>query len=130
KSLSETQRKDYRNHHKVRYIMMQAISQSEFIKLTDISTAKVVYNSLCVIYERKTQDGYLEDFSDVEEAEKSLMTIWDDLDKVKEADKKATETNLTNMALKAQVLTDTELTSSSSSEYYSDSENENKKMSS
>ncbi|MCI19360.1 hypothetical protein A2U01_0040516, partial [Trifolium medium] len=61
--------------------MIQAISYSELIKLIDISTAKAIYDSLCGIYERKTQDGFLEEFSE-EEAAKSLMTTWEDSDKM------------------------------------------------
>ncbi|MCI41379.1 hypothetical protein A2U01_0062612, partial [Trifolium medium] len=67
---------------------MQTISQSEFIKLTDISTAKAIYDSLCGIYERKTQDDHLEDISEEEEVENSLLAIWDDLDKATKAGKK------------------------------------------
>ncbi|MCI37034.1 hypothetical protein A2U01_0058258, partial [Trifolium medium] len=85
-----------------------------------------IYDSLCGIYERKTQDNHLEDISE-EEAENSLLAIWDDLDKATKASKKVTKSNPTDMPLKAQVLTGTESTSSSSSDHRSDSEDEDKR---
>ncbi|WJX38864.1 hypothetical protein P8452_26483 [Trifolium repens] len=86
RSLSEAQKKVYINHRKVRYIMIEAIPYSEYIKLTDTSTAKAVYDSLCATYEedepkkesksltlkssdRIIKDEYSEEDSDVEEIE-------------------------------------------------------------
>ncbi|MCI18953.1 aspartyl-tRNA synthetase, partial [Trifolium medium] len=54
KSLTETQKQDYKNHHKAKYMMMQTISQAEFNKLSETSTTKAIYESLCDLYERSS----------------------------------------------------------------------------
>jgi hypothetical protein len=86
RSLSEAQKKVYINHRKVKYIMIEAIPYSEYIKLTNTSTAKAVYDSLCATYEedepkkesksltlkssdRIIIDEYSEEDSNVEEIE-------------------------------------------------------------
>jgi len=55
KSRTESQRKIYRNHHKVYEILVEALPHSEYTKIVDKSTAKAIFESLCSTYERNKQ---------------------------------------------------------------------------
>ena len=44
KSQSQDRRKIYRNHHRVRGILVKARSHSEYTKIVDKSTAKVIFD--------------------------------------------------------------------------------------
>jgi glutamate mutase epsilon subunit len=41
------------NHHKVRYIMIEVIPYSKYIKLTNASTTKTICDSLCAMYDEE-----------------------------------------------------------------------------
>ena len=47
KKLTTTQNKIYIKHHKVRGIIVEALPHSEYLKLSDKSTAKAIITSLC-----------------------------------------------------------------------------------
>ncbi|MCI17071.1 F-box/LRR-repeat protein [Trifolium medium] len=80
KNLNESKRQHYRNHHKSRCMMLKALSQAEFNKLANTSTAKAIFDSLCDLYERKMQDDNLEAYSDGKGTGNNLITTWDSLD--------------------------------------------------
>ena len=45
-TMSDQQKKDYKNHHKVITILLNAISYTEYEKITDRETAKSIFDSL------------------------------------------------------------------------------------
>src|SRR4030066_935667 len=55
KNLTEAQKKVYKKHHRVRGILCDAIPHEEFMKITNKSTAKTIFESLCSSYEGNQQ---------------------------------------------------------------------------
>ena len=51
KKLTDAQKKVYKKHHRVRGIMCDAIPHEEFMKISNKSTAKTIFESLCSSYE-------------------------------------------------------------------------------
>lgn len=49
------QKKDYKNHHKVRTVFLNAISYIEYEKITNINTAKPIFDSPRVTHEGNAQ---------------------------------------------------------------------------
>ena len=50
KTLTPTQKKIYRKHHRVRGILVDALPHAEYLKIIDKSSAKTIFNSLCSTY--------------------------------------------------------------------------------
>ena len=55
KNLTEAQKKVYKKHHRVRGILCDAIPHEEFMKISNKSTAKTIFESLCSSYEGNQQ---------------------------------------------------------------------------
>src|SRR4030067_3186383 len=55
KKLTDEQKKVYKKHHKVRGIMCDAIPHEEFMKISNKSSAKTIFESLCSSYEGNQQ---------------------------------------------------------------------------
>ena len=55
KKLTESQKKTYKKHHRVRGILCEAIPHEEFVKIYNKSTAKTIFESLCSSYEGNQQ---------------------------------------------------------------------------
>src|SRR4030065_1063951 len=55
KNLTEAQKKVYKKHHRVRGILCDAIPHEEFMKITNKSTAKTIFESLGSSYEGNQQ---------------------------------------------------------------------------
>src|SRR4030066_2583936 len=55
KRLTDEQKKVYKKHHRVRGIMRYAIPHEEFMKISNKSTAKTIFESLCSSYEENQQ---------------------------------------------------------------------------
>src|SRR4030065_708148 len=55
KRLTDEQKKVYKKHHRVRGIMCDAIPHEEFMKISNKSTAKTIFESLCSSYEGNQQ---------------------------------------------------------------------------
>src|SRR4030067_697766 len=55
KKLTDEQKKVYKKHHRVRGIMCDAIPHEEFMKISNKSTAKTIFESLCSSYEGNQQ---------------------------------------------------------------------------
>src|ERR1044072_628448 len=53
--MTEDQKKQFRNHHKARTILLNSISYSEYEKITDKETAKSIYDSLVMTREGNLQ---------------------------------------------------------------------------
>src|ERR1044072_612855 len=53
--MNEDQKKQFRNHHKARTILLNSISYSEYEKITDKETAKSIYDSLVMTHEGNLQ---------------------------------------------------------------------------
>src|ERR1044072_7622090 len=53
--MNEDQKKQFRNHHKARTILLNSISYSEYEKITNKETAKSVYDSLVMTHEGNLQ---------------------------------------------------------------------------
>lgn len=51
----DQQKKDYKNHHKARTILLNAISYTEYEKITNRDTAKSIFDSLRMTHEGNTQ---------------------------------------------------------------------------
>jgi len=47
KKLSAIQKKIYKNHHRVRGFLVEALTHDEYMKIGDKSTAKFIFESLC-----------------------------------------------------------------------------------
>jgi len=45
------QKKLYKKHHKIRKILVAALPRTEYLKMSDKSTAKAIFSSLCANYE-------------------------------------------------------------------------------
>lgn len=50
KTLTPDQNKIYRKHHRVRGILIETLPHSEYIKIIDKSTSKIIFESLCSTY--------------------------------------------------------------------------------
>ncbi|MCI52383.1 serine/threonine protein kinase SRPK1, partial [Trifolium medium] len=55
KLFTEDQKKQYKKHHKVMSILTKSISHSEFLKNSNKSSAKFIWDSLCSTYEGNEQ---------------------------------------------------------------------------
>ncbi|WJX48740.1 25S rRNA (cytosine(2870)-C(5))-methyltransferase [Trifolium repens] len=55
KKFTPTDKKAYKKHHKVKDILIGCISHDEYLKITNKSTAKSIYDSLCSTYEGNKQ---------------------------------------------------------------------------
>ncbi|KAK2408975.1 gag-protease polyprotein [Trifolium repens] len=55
KKFTPTDKKAYKKHHKVKDLLIGCISHDEYLKITDKSTAKSIYDSLCSTYEGNKQ---------------------------------------------------------------------------
>jgi len=75
KKLTATQKKIYKKHHKVRGILVEALSHVEYLKIGDRSTEKAIFESLCSTYERNQQ---------IKEAEANQLVHQYELFKMKE----------------------------------------------
>jgi hypothetical protein len=51
KTLIVTQKNIYKNHHKVKVIIVEALPHAKYAKIRDRSTAKSIFESLCSTYE-------------------------------------------------------------------------------
>jgi hypothetical protein len=79
KKFTDTEKKAYKKHHKVNDILIGCISHDEYLKITDKSTAKSIYDSLCSTYEGNKQ---------VQEAKTTLLNQQYELFRMKEHYKK------------------------------------------
>lgn len=75
KSLTPTQKKTFRKHHRVRRILVEALPHSEYIKIIDKSTAIIIFESLVATYEGNQQ---------VKEAKANLLVQQYELSRMKE----------------------------------------------
>ncbi|MCI33286.1 aspartyl-tRNA synthetase, partial [Trifolium medium] len=75
KALLVADRKIYNKHHKVRDIIIGAITNDEYERITDKSTAKHMYDSLCSTYDGNEQ---------IQEAKAALLVQQYDLFIMKE----------------------------------------------
>ncbi|MCH84802.1 aspartyl-tRNA synthetase [Trifolium medium] len=75
KLFTAEQNKQYKKHHKVKSIFTKSISHSEFLKISNKSTAEFVWDSLCSTYEGNEQ---------VQEAKANLLVHQYELFKMKE----------------------------------------------
>ncbi|KAK2428806.1 bromodomain-containing protein [Trifolium repens] len=55
KKFTPTDKKAYKKHHKVKDLLIGCITHDEYLKITDKSTAKSIYDSLCSTYEGNKQ---------------------------------------------------------------------------
>ena len=55
KRMSDQQKRDFRNHHKARMILLSAISYSEYEKISNRETAKNMFESLRMTHEGNIQ---------------------------------------------------------------------------
>ncbi|WJX51802.1 25S rRNA (cytosine(2870)-C(5))-methyltransferase [Trifolium repens] len=55
KKFTTTEKKAYKKHHKVKDILIGCISHNEYLKITNKSTAKSIYDSLCSTYKGNKQ---------------------------------------------------------------------------
>ena len=55
KAMSDQQKRDFRNHHKARTILLSAISYSEYEKISNRDTAKNMFDSLRMTHEGNIQ---------------------------------------------------------------------------
>ena len=55
KKFTPTDKKLYKKHHKVKDLLIGCITHDEYLKITDKSTAKSIYDSLCSTYEGNKQ---------------------------------------------------------------------------
>src|ERR1044072_2492234 len=53
--MTDDQKKDFKDHHKARIILLNAISYAEYEKITDKETAKSIFDSLQMTHEGNTQ---------------------------------------------------------------------------
>src|ERR1044072_959892 len=53
--MTESQKKAFKDHHKARTILLNAISYTEYEKITDKETAKSIFDSLQMTYEGNSQ---------------------------------------------------------------------------
>jgi hypothetical protein len=75
KAFTDKEKKAYKKHHKVKDILVGCISHDEYLKITDKTTAKSIYDSLCATYEGNKQ---------VHEAKANLLIQQYELFKMKE----------------------------------------------
>lgn len=64
KTLTQSQNKMYRKHHRVRGILIEDLSHSKYIKIFNKSTTNTILESLCSTYEGNQQ---------VKEAKENLL---------------------------------------------------------
>jgi hypothetical protein len=69
------QKKEYKKHHKVKNILVGALTHAEYLKITNKSSAKSIWDSLCFTYEGNKQ---------VKEAKANLLVHQYELFKMKE----------------------------------------------
>ena len=55
KRMSDQQKRDFRNHHKARTILLSAISYSEYEKISNRETTKNMFDSLRMTHEGNIQ---------------------------------------------------------------------------
>ncbi|MCI24063.1 aspartyl-tRNA synthetase [Trifolium medium] len=55
KLFTEEQKKQYKKHNKVKSILTKSISHSEYLKISNKSSAKFIWDSLCSTYEGNEQ---------------------------------------------------------------------------
>ncbi|KAK2434968.1 gag-protease polyprotein [Trifolium repens] len=55
KKFTPTDKKAYKKHHKVKDLLIGCITHDEYLNITDKSTAKSIYDSLCSTYEGNKQ---------------------------------------------------------------------------
>src|ERR1044072_4262083 len=53
--MTDDQKKTFKDHHKARTILLNAISYAEYKKITDKETAKSIYDSLQMTHDGNTQ---------------------------------------------------------------------------
>lgn len=53
--MTKQQKKDYKNHHEARIILLNAISYTEYEKITKRDTAKSIFDSLTMTHEGSAQ---------------------------------------------------------------------------
>jgi hypothetical protein len=75
KKFTDKDKKAYRKHHKVKDILIGCVSHDEYLNITNKSTEKSIYDSLCATYEGNKQ---------VQEAKATLLIQQYDLFKMKE----------------------------------------------
>ncbi|MCI42071.1 aspartyl-tRNA synthetase, partial [Trifolium medium] len=75
KLFTDEQKKQYKKHLKVKSILTKSISHSEFLKISNKSSAKFIWDSLCSTYEGNEQ---------VQEAKANLLVHQYEMFKMKE----------------------------------------------
>lgn len=60
KSMTEQQKKEFRNHHKARTILLSTISHTEHEKITNRDTSHDIFESLKMTHEDNTQVNEIE----------------------------------------------------------------------
>ena len=53
--MTDQQKKDYKNHHKARSILLNVISYTEYEKITNIDTSKSIFDSMRMTHEGDAQ---------------------------------------------------------------------------
>src|ERR1044072_6165684 len=71
--MTEDQKKQFRNHHKARTILLNSISYSEYEKITYKETAKSIYDSLVMTHEGNLQVKETKDLALVQKYEAFKM---------------------------------------------------------
>jgi hypothetical protein len=77
KSFTPDQKKKYKKHHRVNGIMTSALTQDEFLKIVDKSSAKTIWDSLKSTFEGNKQ---------VREAKANLLVQQYELFKMKDGE--------------------------------------------
>ena len=72
-SMSDQQKKDYKNHHKARTILLNFISYTEYEKITNRETAKSIFDSLQMTHEGNSQVKEAKAFALIEKYEAFKM---------------------------------------------------------
>ena len=53
--MTDQQKKDFKNHHKARTILLNVISYTEYEKITNIDSSKSIFDSLRMTHEGNAQ---------------------------------------------------------------------------
>ncbi|MCI33519.1 aspartyl-tRNA synthetase, partial [Trifolium medium] len=66
KALMNEENELYKKHHKAKSILVNSISYLEYLKISDKSSAKSLWDFMCSTYGKKIQDDVLEELSEEE----------------------------------------------------------------
>ncbi|MCI09282.1 aspartyl-tRNA synthetase [Trifolium medium] len=64
KALTNEEKELYKKHHKAKSILVNSISYSKYLKISDKSSAKSIWDSLCSTYGKKIHGAALEELSE------------------------------------------------------------------